>query len=39
LARCTPQHPVRPVVTWGFGPALLYVALAAAYVAVIGIPT
>jgi uncharacterized membrane protein YjfL (UPF0719 family) len=36
--RPTIQHPVRPVVQWGIAPALLYVGLAAAYVAGLGIP-
>jgi hypothetical protein len=37
-ARPTTEHPVRPMVQWGVAPSLLYVILAAAYVAQRGIP-
>ena len=36
--RPTSQHPVRPMVPWGVAPALLYVTVAAAYVARLGVP-
>ena len=36
--RPTPQHPVRPIGRWGTLPALLYIAIAAVYVAALGIP-
>jgi uncharacterized membrane protein YjfL (UPF0719 family) len=36
--RPTPAHPARPVVRWGVLPALVYVGIAAAYVARLGIP-
>jgi len=34
----TTQHPARPLVQWGVSPAFLYVGIAAAYVATLGIP-
>ena len=36
--RPTTQHPVRAVAQWGVGPAVLYVGIAVAYVARLGIP-
>lgn len=36
--RLTTQHPVRAMARWGALPALLYVAMAAVYVATLGIP-
>jgi hypothetical protein len=36
--RPTAQHPARPVAQWGALPALLYLGIAVAYVAVLGIP-